>query len=102
SAHRRGTAAAWRARCFRRSSRHDRMGDQPMTETWTGRKPRELNDETIADVRQRIGIPVRYSPRQHNEVSSTDSFRHFARAYGDGNPLYTDPAYAQASSWGTS
>jgi acyl dehydratase len=61
-----------------------------------------LNEETIALVRRRIGIPVRYSPRWHNEVSSTDSFRHFALGYGDDNPLYTDPAYAQASSWGSS
>ena len=63
-----------------------------MTETWTGRKPRELDEATIEEVRRRIGIPVRYSPRAHNEVSSTDSFRHFARAYGDDNPLYSDPA----------
>src|SRR5215831_16106728 len=70
--------------------------------TWSGRPPRELDDETIDAVRARIGIPVRYSPRAHNEVSSTDSFRHFALAYGDDNPLYTDPAYAAASSWGTS
>ena len=64
--------------------------------------PRTLDEATIDEVRKRIGIPVRYSPRQHNEVSSTDSFRHFARAYGDDNPLYTDPAYASASSWGSS
>ena len=49
-----------------------------MSTTWSGRKPRELNDETMEEVRKRIGIPVRYSPRNHNEVSSTDSFRHFA------------------------
>jgi acyl dehydratase len=72
------------------------------TDTWSGRKPRELNEETIDAVRRRIGIPVRYSPRSHNEVSSVDSFRHFALAYGDANPLYTDPSYAEASSWGTS
>jgi len=72
------------------------------TDTWSGRPPRELNEETIAAVRARIGIPVRYSPRAHNEVSSTDSFRHFALAYGDDNPLYTDAAYADASSWGSS
>ena len=63
--------------------------------------PRALDEATIEEVRKRIGIPVRYSPRAHNEVSSTDSFRHFARAYGDDNPLYNDPAYAAASSWGT-
>lgn len=63
--------------------------------------PRALDEATIEEVRRRIGIPVRYSPRAHNEVSSTDSFRHFARAYGDDNPLYTDPGYAAASSWGS-
>ena len=72
------------------------------TGTWSGRPPRELNEETIGVVRARIGIPVRYSPRQHNEVSSTDSFRHFAVAYGDDNPLYTSPVHAEASSWGSS
>jgi acyl dehydratase len=72
-----------------------------MTDTWSGKKPRELDEATMVEVRRRIGIPVRYSPRAHNEVSSTDSFRHFARAYGDGNPLYNDPAYASASSWGS-
>jgi acyl dehydratase len=72
-----------------------------MSATYSGERPRELNEETIAAVRQRIGIPVRYSPRAHNEVSSTDSFRHFARAYGDDNPLYTDPEYARASARGS-
>jgi acyl dehydratase len=72
-----------------------------MTATWTGREPRPLDEDTIAAVRQRIGIPVRYSPRAHNEVSSTDSFRHFARAYGDDNPLYDEPDHARCSSWGT-
>lgn len=72
-----------------------------MSTTFSGRKPRELNEDTMDEVRKRIGIPVRYSPRNHNEVSSTDSFRHFARAYGDDNPIYGDPRYATASSWGT-
>ncbi len=71
-----------------------------MEQTWTGKKPRVLDEDTIAEVCRKIGIPVRYSQRQHCEVSSTDSFRHFARAYGDGNPLYNDPAYAAASTWG--
>ena len=71
-------------------------------ETWTGTKPRELDEETLELVRRQISIPVRHSARQHNELSSVDSFRHFARAYGDGNPLYNDPAYAAASSWGAS
>ncbi len=73
-----------------------------MTSTWTGKVPRQLDEATMEEVRRRIGIPVHYTPRNHNEVSSTDSFRHFARAYGDDNPLYTDRVYAAASSWGSS
>ena len=73
-----------------------------MTSTWTGKTPRQLDEATLEEVRRRIGIPVHYSPRNHNEVSSTDSFRHFALAYGDDNPLYSDPRYASASSWGSS
>jgi len=69
------------------------------SDTYTGSKPRELDEGTIEAVRRRIGIPIRYSPREHNEVSTTDSFRHFALSYGDDNPLYTRPAYAEASSW---
>lgn len=61
---------------------------------------RSLDEETIAAVRRRIGIPVRRSPKPHNLVSSTDSFRHFANAYGDDNPLYCDPDYAISSPWG--
>jgi len=72
-----------------------------MTTTWSGRQPRALDETTIEEVRKRIGIPVRYSPRAHNEVSSTDSFRHFARAYGDDNPLYNEPAHATGSAWGS-
>jgi acyl dehydratase len=68
--------------------------------TFTGKKPRELNEETIELVRRRIGIPISFSPRQHNEYSSVDSFRHFALGCGDDNPLYTDRDYAEASPWG--
>jgi acyl dehydratase len=73
-----------------------------MAATFSGNRPRELNEETLELVRRRIGIPVRYSTRAHNEVSSIDSFRHFALAYGDDNPLYTDRAHAEASAWASS
>lgn len=64
------------------------------------RAPGTLDETTVDAVRRRIGIPVVHSPRSHNEVSSTDSFRHFALGYGDDNPLYCDPEHARASSWG--
>lgn len=59
-----------------------------------------VNEETIAAVRRRIGIPARHRQRFHNEVCSIDSFRHYAEGYGDDNPLYVDPAYARESCWG--
>src|SRR5262245_40510377 len=68
----------------------------------SGTGPRALDEETIAAVRRRIGIPVRRSRRPHNEACSSDSFRHFARGYGDDDPVYTEPAYAAESSWGSS
>jgi acyl dehydratase len=63
--------------------------------------PRALDEETIELVRRQIGIPVHRSPRHQNEVSSVDSFRHFARGYGDDNPLYGELAHGAASPWGS-
>jgi acyl dehydratase len=58
-----------------------------------------VNDDTLAAVRRRIGIPTRHRQRFHNESCSADSFRHFARGYGDDNPLYSDAEYARTSPW---
>jgi hypothetical protein len=44
--------------------------------------PPPLDEETIAAVQRRIGIPVRRSVRMQNEVCSVDSFRQFAQGYG--------------------
>lgn len=71
------------------------MNDQRQSTT----THRPLDEATIEAVRRRIGIPNRRSRRALNEVSSSDSFRHFARACGDDNPLYSDPDYARRSSW---
>ena len=60
----------------------------------------KITDEMLEKARRRIGVekPVR---NQVWEVASRDALRHFAFANGDLNPLWTDQAYAQASSWGT-
>ena len=36
----------------------------------------------------------------HYSLPTTDTFRHVAEAYGDDNPLWCDPAYAEKSVWG--
>jgi acyl dehydratase len=57
-----------------------------------------ITDEGIACMRERIGVVV---PQEtpFNVYATTDGFRHFAHAYGDGNPLYGDDEYAAASRW---
>jgi acyl dehydratase len=57
-----------------------------------------VNEDAIAVLRSRIGIPIRRRQRFHNEVCSSDSFRHYAFGYGDDNPLYCDPD--NGSLWG--
>jgi acyl dehydratase len=71
----------------------------PQESSRTARPAQTLDEAKIEEVRQRIGIPIRRSPRQQNEVCSSDSFRQYARCYGDDNPLYCEPEYATASSW---
>lgn len=63
--------------------------------------PRSIDEETIELVKRMVGIRVHRSPRHKNEVTSSDSFRQFAYAYGDDNPLYCDLPYGEASSWGS-
>jgi acyl dehydratase len=75
------------------------VGEGAALVTAAPQSPRALDEETIAAVQHRIGIPVRRSVRMHNEICSVDSFRQFAQGYGDDNPLYCDPEYAQSSSW---
>lgn len=58
-----------------------------------------VSEESVEAVRRRIGIPTRHRQRFHNEVCSSDSFRHYAEGYGDDSPLYGDPNYAASSCW---
>jgi acyl dehydratase len=54
-------------------------------------------DQAFALLVQRVGCPIRDTVPPHVTVASADAIRHFARAYGDGNPLYSDPVYATES-----
>ena len=60
-----------------------------------------LDEECIAAVRRRIGIPMRNRQRPHNEQVTEDAFRHFAMGYGDDNPLWCDPSYGAQTAWGS-
>ena len=60
-----------------------------------------LDDEVIDVLRRRIGIPRRTSRRPHHEQLTEDSYRHYAMAYGDDNPIFCDADYGKASHWGS-
>jgi acyl dehydratase len=69
------------------------------------RKGRDPNYGTIAEeglerLRARIGVPVRNPSPPHYREPGLDAFRIVAQAYGDDNPLWSDPEYAAGSRWG--
>jgi acyl dehydratase len=59
-----------------------------------------ITDEAIERLRQRIGVPEPHPVAPHYQVPDLDAFRHVAQAYGDDNPLWSDPDYAKESVWG--
>jgi acyl dehydratase len=77
----------------------------------------KITDERVAALKARLGLdlePDNYLPIPAEVVEnwrpkstgfnvevSIDTSRHFVNGYGDTNPLYTDPEYAEKSRWGT-
>ena len=59
----------------------------------------EITDEGIAALRARIGVPQPHPQPPHYRRPNEDAFRHVAEAYGDDNPLWSDPAHGAASRW---
>jgi acyl dehydratase len=66
-----------------------------MTEQTDGR----ITDAGVAALRARIGTPQVYPVGPHYRRPSADAFRHVGWAYGDDNPLWSDPDYAATSVW---
>ena len=57
----------------------------------------EITEEGIAAAAELIGVPLRRTRMQWIETATRDAIRHFAWGIGDDNPLWLDPAYADAS-----
>ena len=54
----------------------------------------------IEKFREKIGLDWPYSRwTTWNEEASRDGIRHYANGFGDDNPLWCDPEYAQGSRW---
>jgi hypothetical protein len=58
-----------------------------------------ITDEGIAHLRSRIGIPEPHPQPPHYLRPDIDAFRHVAISYGDDNPLWCSPAYAEGTRW---
>jgi acyl dehydratase len=59
-----------------------------------------ITDEGIQRLRARIGIPEPHSvPTPRYVRPNIDAFRLVAEAYGDDNPLWSDPDYAAKTEW---
>ena len=58
-----------------------------------------ITDEAIERLRARIGIPEPHVLPPHYREPGLDAFRHVAEAYGDDNPLWSDPDYAAETRW---
>src|SRR3979411_451809 len=71
-----------------------------LAKTTTDRFPK-ITEEGLEDVRKRIGVPITDTVEPWNYEATRDSIRHYAHGIGDDNPLWTDPAYAAKTPYGT-
>ncbi|MGH2686051.1 MAG: hypothetical protein ACRDJP_11355 [Actinomycetota bacterium] len=59
-----------------------------------------ITDDGIDRLRQRINVPEPWPQPPHYRMVTADTFRIVAEAYGDDNPLWCDPTYAESTRWG--
>jgi acyl dehydratase len=60
----------------------------------------EITDEGVRRLTARIGIPEPHPVAPHYLRPGLDAFRHVATAYGDDNPMWSDPGHGSATRWG--
>jgi len=61
----------------------------------------KITDDTLDDLRRRIGLPIEDTLEPWCHEATRDNIRHYAHGIGDDNPLWCDPAYAAAGPYGT-
>jgi acyl dehydratase len=70
------------------------------TQTSTDRFPK-ITEAGLDDLRKRIKVPITDTVEPWNYEATRDAIRHYAHGIGDDNPLWSDPDYAQKTSYGT-
>ena len=73
---------------------------QTISKPSTSRFPK-ITEEGLDDLRKRIGVPITDTIEPWNYEATRDGIRHYAHGIGDDNPLWTDPAYAEKTRYGT-
>ncbi len=79
------------------------MADTRSADTPSAEKKVEsgtITDEGIARLRARIGVPEPWTRKPHYYQPNRDAFRNVAECFGDDNPLWCDPEYAEKTVWG--
>jgi acyl dehydratase len=61
----------------------------------------KITDETLGDLRRRIGVRITDTLEPWCHEATRDNIRHYAHGIGDDNPLWCDPGYAAKSRFGT-
>ena len=70
--------------------------DEPTTDRFP-----KITEAALDDLRKRIGVPITDTVEPWNYEASRDAIRHYAHGIGDDNPLWTNPAYAENTRFGT-
>src|SRR3974377_2114632 len=61
----------------------------------------KITEEGLTDLRKRTGVKITDTVEPWNFEATRDGIRHYAHGIGDDNPLWTDPAYAEKTKFGT-
>jgi acyl dehydratase len=61
----------------------------------------KITEAGLDDLRKRIGAPITDTIEPWNHEATRDAIRHYAHGIGDDNPLWCDPAYADATAFGS-
>lgn len=61
----------------------------------------KITDDAVENLRRLIGVPIDDTVEPWCYEATRDNIRHYAHGIGDDNPLWCDPGYAAATSYGT-
>jgi acyl dehydratase len=67
----------------------------------SGERFAKITDKALENLRSLIGVPIADTVEPWCYEATRDNIRHYAHGIGDDNPLFSDPAYAAGTKYGT-